>query len=97
MHMTQEEVDRIADLARLELADAEKTTIGRQLEQVLGYVQKLKTIHTEDVDATATVVEQANVFRDDEVRPSLPVEQALRNAPERCNQYFSVPRIIKES
>jgi aspartyl-tRNA(Asn)/glutamyl-tRNA(Gln) amidotransferase subunit C len=96
MHITREEVDRIAGLARLELAETEKVAFGKQLDQVLGYVQKLKRFHTDGVAATATTVKQANVFRADEVRPSLSVEQAMANAPDAREQYFCVPRIIQE-
>lgn len=96
MHITREDVDRIAGLARLELAEAEKEVFGKQLDQVLGYVQKLKMFHTEGVAATATVVKQVNVYRDDEARPSLSVEQAMANAPDAREQFFCVPRIIQE-
>lgn len=97
MHLTSEEIDRIAGLARLELTAAEKKAFGKQLDQVLGYVQKLKGFHTNGVAATATVMEQAELFRADEARPSLSVEDALANAPEVQEQYFSVPRIIQGS
>jgi aspartyl-tRNA(Asn)/glutamyl-tRNA(Gln) amidotransferase subunit C len=96
MHLSPDEIDRIAGLARLELTDAEKTAFGTQLEQVLGYVQKLKGLHTDGVAATATVVEQASVYRADEMRPSLSVEEALANAPDAQDRYFCVPRIIQE-
>ncbi len=95
MHITREEVERIARLARLELAESEKDAFGKQLNQVLGYVQKLKTFHTDGVDATSTVVEQTNVFRPDEMQPSLPIEQVMANAPETHEDCFSVPRIIQ--
>ena len=96
MHLTPEEIDRIAGLARLELTDAEKKAFGTQLDQVLGYVQKLKGFHTDGVAATATVVEQTNVYRADETRPSLSVDEALCNAPDAQDRYFCVPRIIQE-
>ena len=81
MAITRAEVLRVAQLARLELADSEQEAFGKQLDQILLYVQKLKTIDTEGVEATSTVLEQVNVFRPDEVRPSLPVDEALANAP----------------
>ena len=96
MHLTPEEIDRIAGLARLELTDAEKTAFGTQLDRVLGYVQKLNGFHTDGVAATATVAEQANVSRADETRPSLSVEEALANAPDARDRYFCVPRIIHQ-
>lgn len=95
MHITRQEVQRIAQLARLELTESEKDAFGKQLNQVLGYVQKLKTFHTDGVDAMTTVLEQTNVFRMDEVQPSLPVEQVMANAPESLEEFFCVPRIIQ--
>ena len=95
MHITRQEVQRIAQLARLELTESEKDAFGKQLNQVLGYVQKLKTFHTDGVDAMTTVLEQTNVFRTDEVQPSLPVEQVMANAPESLEEFFCVPRIIQ--
>ncbi len=96
MHLTPDEVDRIAGLARLELTEAQKKAFGKQLDQILGYVQKLKGFHTDGVEATATVMEQSNVYRADETRPSLSVEEALANAPDAQDRYFCVPRIIQE-
>jgi aspartyl-tRNA(Asn)/glutamyl-tRNA(Gln) amidotransferase subunit C len=97
MAITRAEVLRVAQLARLELADSEQEAFGKQLDQILLYVQKLKTFDTEGVEATSTVLEQVNVFRPDEVRPSLSVDEALANAPVTQESYFQVPRIIQES
>ena len=97
MAITRAEVLQVAQLARLELADSEQEAFGKQLDQILLYVQKLKTFDTEGVEATSTVLEQVNVFRPDEVRPSLPVDEALANAPVTQESYFQVPRIIQES
>ncbi len=97
MAITRAEVRRVAQLARLDLADGEQDAFGKQLDQILLYVQKLKTFDTEGVEATSTVLEQVNVFRPDEVRPSLSVDEALANAPVTQENYFQVPRIIQES
>jgi aspartyl-tRNA(Asn)/glutamyl-tRNA(Gln) amidotransferase subunit C len=97
MAITRAEVRRVAQLARLELVDSEQDAFGKQLDQILLYVQKLKTFDTEGVEATSTVLEQVNVFRPDEVRPSLSVDEALANAPVAQENYFQVPRIIQES
>lgn len=97
MAISRAEVLRVAQLARLELADSEQEAFGKQLDQILLYVQKLKTFDTEGVEATSTVLEQVNVFRPDEVRPSLSVDEALANAPVTQESYFQVPQIIQES
>ena len=97
MAITGAEVRRVAQLARLELADGEQDALGKQLDQILLYMQKLQTFDTEGVEATSTVLEQVNVFRPDDVRPSLSVDEALANAPVTQENHFQVPRIIQES
>ncbi len=96
MRISKDEVEKVARLARLEITEAEKEAFSEQLSSILTYMGQLDALDTEGVEPTATVLEQANVFRDDVVRPSLPVEQALANAPEQADGFFSVPRIIEE-
>ena len=94
MHITREEVERIAKLARLELTESEKAAFGKQLNQILSYVQKLQTLGTDGVASTSTAAEQTNVDRADDVQPSLSVEEATANAPDAQEHYFRVPRIL---
>src|SRR5262245_45815355 len=96
MEITKQEVEKVAKLARLELTEVEKTAFTKQLSQILTYVDTLRQYDTADMETTATVVGQVNVFRPDEVRPSLSVEQALANAPESAQGYFVVPKIIED-
>jgi aspartyl-tRNA(Asn)/glutamyl-tRNA(Gln) amidotransferase subunit C len=96
MQISKQEVEHVARLARLELTEAEKEAFSKQLSSILAYVEKLKGLNTEGVEPTATVLDQANVFREDKSRPSLPVEKALANAPESEGGHFSVPRILEE-
>ena len=96
MRITREEVEHVAKLARLEITDAEKEAFSQQLSAILTYVEQLRAVDTTGVEPTATVVEQTNVFREDRVQPSLPVEKALSNAPESHDGYFVVPKIIGE-
>ena len=96
MKITLEDVEKVAKLARLEVSPAEKDAFARQLSQILTHVETLNQYDTAGIEPTATVLGQANVFRDDVVRPSLAVEQALANAPEREADGFAVPRIIEE-
>ena len=96
MKITKQEVEKVAKLARLEITEAEKEAFANQLSQILTHVETLKQYDTKGIEPTATVLGQVNVFRDDVVRPSLPVEKALANAPDREADGFSVPRIIEE-
>src|SRR5688500_8947246 len=96
MKITKQDVEKVAKLARLEISDAEKEVFARQLSQILTHVETLRQFDTKGIVPTATVLGQVNVFRDDTIRPSLPVEKARANAPEREADGFSVPRIIEE-
>ena len=97
MEITKQDVEKVAKLARLEVSPAEKEAFAHQLSQILTHVETLKQYDTDGIEPTATVLGQVNVFRDDVIRPSLPVEKALANAPEREADGFAVPRIINAS
>ena len=90
----REEVQKVALLARLQLTDAELETMTNQLGSIVAYVQQLEELDTDEVEPMAHAAELVNVFADDEVRPSLPREQALANAPKRDNQCFRVPAVL---
>ncbi|HEV8540595.1 MAG TPA: Asp-tRNA(Asn)/Glu-tRNA(Gln) amidotransferase subunit GatC [Nitrospiraceae bacterium] len=94
MKITKEQVLHVAKLARLEITDAEQEAFSRQLSAILTYMEQLNRFDTSGVQPTATVLEQTNVFREDVVRPCLPVESALANAPEQAAGFFSVPKIL---
>jgi len=96
MEITLKEVEQVAKLARLELSEDEKGTFARQLSAILSYMDQLKTLDTAGVEPTATVLPTDNVFRDDQVRPSLPQEAALANAPDQTDGFFRVPRILED-
>ena len=97
MKIPLQDVEKVAKLARLEVSPAEKEAFANQLSQILTHVETLKQYDTDGIEPTATVLGQVNVFRDDVIRPSLPVEKALANAPEREADGFSVPKIINAS
>lgn len=94
--LTKETVTKVAHLARLKLTDAELDLFTTQLGHVLGYVELLNELDTSSVQPMAHVADIANVFRDDEVRPSLPRAAALSNAPKSDGKYFVVPQILEE-
>ena len=97
MEITKQDVEKVAKLARLALTEAETAAFSLQLNQIVAYVQKLKSYSTEGVEPTSTVLGQSNVFRPDQVHSSLSAEQALGNAPDVEAQCFRVPKIIQES
>jgi len=90
------DVAYVAKLARLALTPDEVERFGAQLGALLQHVATLEALPVADVAATAQVIAQRNVMRDDTVRPSLERETVLRGAPKREGSYFRVPRIIGE-
>jgi aspartyl-tRNA(Asn)/glutamyl-tRNA(Gln) amidotransferase subunit C len=95
MKITLQEVERVARLARLELSEPEKERMRAQLDSILSYIDKLNELDTSTVEATFHVLPLTNVFREDEVRPSLSQEESLANAPDRHDLFFRVPRILE--
>ena len=89
------DVKYVAHLARLSLTPEEEHKIGAQLGHVLGYIEKLKEVDVTGVEPTAHAFPLVNVTRPDEVRPSLPHEEAMRNAPAQANGLFMVPKIVE--
>ena len=95
MKITREEVEKVALLARLELTEEEKDIFTGQMDAILAYVDKLNELDTSDVIPTAHAVPMENAFRDDEERPSIGVDNALANAPERAEGFYRVPKVIE--
>ena len=92
--ITREEVAHMADLARIDLSDAELDHLAPQLSVILESVASISEIATDDIPPTSHPIEMTNVFRDDVVQPGLSAEQALSGAPEAEQQRFVVPRIL---
>jgi aspartyl-tRNA(Asn)/glutamyl-tRNA(Gln) amidotransferase subunit C len=95
--ITREEVLRIAELARLQFSDAELEAFIGQFTRILGYIEKLKEVNIEGVEPTGCVswAGAAAGLRADTPRPSLPVSEALGNAPDKDRDHFGVPSVLK--
>lgn len=93
--ITREEVLRVADLARLALADDEAGRMTGQLDAILDYVAQISALDTRDVLPTAHPVPVATPMREDVPGTPLDPEEALRNAPSRDGTAFRVPRVIE--
>jgi aspartyl-tRNA(Asn)/glutamyl-tRNA(Gln) amidotransferase subunit C len=83
-------------LARLELSEADLALMQQQLSAILDYVDQLNQLNTDDIEPLAHPLPIHNVFRPDTETPSLPVEEALRNAPSRVGDYFGVPAVFTD-
>ncbi|QDT49892.1 Glutamyl-tRNA(Gln) amidotransferase subunit C [Symmachiella dynata] len=95
--LTRDEIQRVAVLARLKLSDAELDSLTSELAQILGHMDQLNELDTEDVEPMVHAIELKNVFRADEVHESLPRDEALANAPKSDGRYFQVPQILEGS
>ena len=98
MPITKSEVEKIADLARLELTEEETDLFTDQLGSIIGYVEKLNELDTTDVPPMSHCApgggDSEFTKRDDQVRPSLGQKLAVENAPDSVGGYFRVPRVI---
>ena len=94
MSLTRKDVLQVARLARLELTDDELTRMAEQLNRILGYVEQIQQLNTDGVEPLAHPLPVQNVFREDEPAPSLPIDEALSNAPGRVGDYFGVPAVF---
>ena len=90
-------VDHVARLARLDLTEAERERMQAELTQILGHADKIQALDLEGVPPTSHSLPLSNVFRPDIARPSLPLEEAIANAPEAEDGRFRVPRIIEDA
>ena len=94
--VSQEDLEMVAVLSRLEVPEQDKEKHLRQLDSFLQYVDNLSKVDTDQVEPLAHVLPIHNVFREDEVRPSLDRELALSNAPLKEDGYFKVPKILED-
>ena len=92
--ISRDEVAHLADLARIDLSEAEIDHLAPQLAVILDSVASIREVAADDVPPTSHALPLTNVFREDVVEPCLTPEQALSGAPESEQQRFSVPRIL---
>ena len=94
MAINKDTVKYTANLARIELSSEELEQFTGQLDKILAYVDKLNTLNVADLKPTSHVLKMKNVYREDARKNSLPVSEAIKNAPSRENNLFKVPKII---
>jgi aspartyl-tRNA(Asn)/glutamyl-tRNA(Gln) amidotransferase subunit C len=88
-------VNKIADLARLELNEGEITSFTKDLDTILEYVEQLNEADTENVEPTSFMVPRHNPLRDDVEKESLPKEKTLQNGPCVKKGFFAIPKVIQ--
>ena len=96
MAVTIQDVEYIARLARLSFTDEEKQRLTVELNTILGYMEQLNSVPTDDVEPLTHVIDLQSVMREDRQVPGLSREDALKNAPARTDEFFKVPKVIAD-
>ncbi len=96
--ITRAEVLKIADLAKLYFSEQELDAFTAQFQRILDYIEQLKQVNVENIEPTSHVSLtedfEKHMFREDAVKPSLPVEESLANAPDPGSGHFRVPKVL---
>ena len=93
--MNDIDLKQLARLSRLHLSDEELRFFETQVSQILSFVDKLKEVNVDGVEPTSHPLSLSNVFREDQVKPSLPIEEFLKHSPRARSRFFEVPKIIE--
>jgi aspartyl-tRNA(Asn)/glutamyl-tRNA(Gln) amidotransferase subunit C len=94
MAVNRQDVEHIAELARLKFSEAELESFTHDMNEILTYVEKLNELDTENIEPLSHPVEGYNAFREDVVKKSIPHEEALKNAPSKDEDFFKVPKVL---
>ncbi len=92
--LNETQVRHVAQLARLKLADSDVPRLSRQISSILDYVGQLQEANVQGLEPMAHPLPLHSVLRDDEIHPSLTVEQVLANAPGKAGSFFTVPKVL---
>jgi aspartyl-tRNA(Asn)/glutamyl-tRNA(Gln) amidotransferase subunit C len=95
MEITRELLDKIAHLARLEVKENEAEKIMQDMSAIVTWMEQLKEVDTTGVEPLTSMSHEVNAFREDRVENQLPREAALKNAPDKDENYFKVPKVLE--
>ena len=96
MKIDDQIIDKISGLAYLEFGDEEKEKIRQDLEQILTFVGRLNELETENVEPLVHLSDKSEVLRADSMKPTISIDEALLNAPEKYGRFFKVPKVIRK-
>lgn len=96
MEVTDTLIENLAMLARLHFNEEEKKEIKSDLQRMIAFIDKLNELNTDGVEPLLHMSEEANIFREDEIRGSITREEGLKNAPSTDGVFFKVPKVIKK-
>jgi aspartyl-tRNA(Asn)/glutamyl-tRNA(Gln) amidotransferase subunit C len=96
MEVNDAMIDKLAHLSRLQFNESEKAEIKNDLQRMIAFVEKLNELNLDNVEPLLHVSEEVNVLREDKIKGSISREEALKNAPLHDEQFFKVPKVIKQ-
>ena len=96
MEISNQTIDKLSNLAQLQFSEKEKEDIKIDLEKMIGFIEQLQKVDTDNVEPLIHISDAVNVLRADEIKGSVVVEEALKNAPNKDDLFFSVPKVIKK-
>ena len=94
MKISLEEVEKVAELSRIALSEEDKKRFSNDLSNILDHVEKINKLDTSNVEPTAHILDIHNVYRKDEVRESMPVEEIIKFAPKSRDNFIVVPKVL---
>ena len=97
MQITEEIIDHIANLAKLEFKGEEKKAVHQKLTNIVDMMDKLAEVDTEGVEPLISMVDEENDMREDEISFELSKEKALKNAPSKNSDYFKIPKVLDKT
>ncbi len=92
--ISNETIDKIAHLARLEFDKEAKVEIAKDLNRMLEFVDKLNELNTDNIEPLIYISKEVNVLREDAVKQDISQREALKNAPKKDSDYFKVPKLV---
>ncbi len=96
MNISEETIYKVADLARIDIKEAEVPGLIQEMSKILTFMEQLNALDTSDVEPLVYMNEEVNVWREDEVKNQLELKDALRNAALHNDRFFMVPKIIEK-
>jgi aspartyl-tRNA(Asn)/glutamyl-tRNA(Gln) amidotransferase subunit C len=94
MSVSKKDVEHIAKLAKLKFDDKQKEKLQGELNKVLEYIDKLNELDLSNVEPLESINDAENVFREDEAKHGVTKEEALKNAPDKTDNFFKVPKVL---
>ncbi len=95
MEVNNELIDKLAILARLEFDSVSREAIKKDLQNILGFVDKINELQLDDVDPLIYITDEVNVLRGDDVKQTITHEEAMKNVPVKDSDYIKVPKVLK--